>query len=134
MAKVTGIGGIFFKSEDPKTLRAWYRAHLGLELSDWGGYSFYWRDLFDGDRIGRTEWGPFEADTDYFAPSEAPFMFNFRVDDLDGMLEQLRERGATIVGDVEAHEYGRFAWVLDCEGHKIELWEPAGEEGQRVDT
>ena len=127
MASATGIGGIFFKTEDPDATRAWYRDHLGIELSDYGGWSFRWRDVDDPDRVGRTEWGPFAADTDYFQPSDAAFMINYRVDDLDGLLEQLEVAGIERIGAVESYSYGRFAWVLDPNGIKVELWEPAAE-------
>lgn len=125
MASVTGIGGIFFKAEDPDATRAWYRDHLGIELSDYGGWSFQWRDVDDPNNVGRTEWGPFAADTDYFQPSDAAFMINYRVDDLDGLLEQLESAGIERIGAIESYSYGRFAWVLDPDGIKVELWEPA---------
>lgn len=121
MGKVTGIGGIFFKSRDPKALAAWYREHLGLEVEDWGGVNFHWRDP-----EGSTVWSPFREDTGYFDPSERPFMINFRVDDLDGMLTRLREAGAQVDDRVEEYEYGRFGWFVDPEGTRIELWEPPG--------
>lgn len=125
MASITGIGGIFFKVDDPDATRAWYRDHLGIGTSDYGGWSFRWRALNDADRVGRTEWGPFPADTDYFAPSDAPFMVNYRVDDLDALLEQLDAQDIERVGEVESYSYGRFAWILDPNGLKVELWEPA---------
>ena len=130
MAQVTGIGGIFFKTSDPDATRTWYRDHLGIELTDYGGWTFGWRSVDRPEHVGRTEWSPFPAETDYFAPSEAPFMINYRVDDLDGLLQHLEAVGIEQVGAVESYEYGRFAWVLDPDGRKIELWEPLGEEGQ----
>jgi len=125
MASVTGIGGIFFKAEDPDATRAWYRDYLGIELSEYGGWSFQWRDVDAPNNLGRTEWGPFAADTDYFQPSDAAFMINYRVDDLDGLLERLEAAGIERIGAIESYSYGRFAWVLDPDGIKVELWEPA---------
>ena len=128
MAKVTGIGGFFFKVEDTEATREWYGRHLGIPFSEWGGWGFRWRTLEDPDRIGRTEWSPFSSETTYLEPSEKPFMMNLRVDDLEGLLAQLAEEGVEQVGEMESHEYGRFAWIMDPNGIKIELWEPAGEE------
>jgi predicted enzyme related to lactoylglutathione lyase len=118
MAKVRGIGGIFIKAKDPKGLQAWYREHLGLDLQAWGGLTFEARQ---GDP---TVWSVFPAESDYFAPSAAPFMVNYRVDDLPAFLEGLRAQGCAVVGDMHDSEYGRFGWVLDPEGNKVELWEP----------
>jgi predicted enzyme related to lactoylglutathione lyase len=117
MQKVRGIGGIFFKAKDPKALSAWYRDKLGVPLDEWGGAQF----VADS---GVTVWNAFKADTDYFAPSQASFMVNFRVDDLDAMLAQLREAGVEVMPDVQDSEFGKFGWVLDPEGNKIELWQP----------
>jgi catechol 2,3-dioxygenase-like lactoylglutathione lyase family enzyme len=127
MASVTGIGGIFFKVQDPDVTRAWYRDHLGIALSDYGGWSSRWRNVDDPDRVGRTEWSPFPAETGYFQPSDAAFMINYRVDDLDGLLEQLKAAGIEQIGATESYSYGRFAWVLDPNGIKVELWEPTTE-------
>lgn len=122
MKRVTGIGGIFFKAKDPKALGAWYRAHLGIDVEDWGGASFRWNGP------GTTVWTPFAADTGYFAPSTAPFMINYRVDDLHALLAVLRDEGVRTEGDVQESEYGKFAWIVDPEGNKIELWQaPAGQ-------
>lgn len=130
MEKVTGIGGIFFKARDVDALRSWYAEQLGVPLEEWGSWDFPWRDRENPERVGKTVWGPFPADTDYFAPSDSPFMFNFRVDDLDAMLAQLRAAGVKVEDKVEEYEYGRFGWIIDPEGNKVELWEPKGEEGQ----
>lgn len=120
---VQGIGGIFFKSQDPEELASWYERHLGLaDLGD--GVIFGWRKYDRPDQVGHTIWSPFSADTTYFEPSEASWMVNFRVDDLDETLERLDEQGVEIDEDVEDSEYGRFGWALDPEGNKIELWEP----------
>ncbi|MGK7297421.1 MAG: VOC family protein [Candidatus Wenzhouxiangella sp. M2_3B_020] len=129
MARVTGLGGVFFKCDDMDATREWYAGHLGVPFNDWGGWSLHWRYLEDPEHVGRTEWSPFPADTEYMQPSGQPFMMNFRVDDLDAMIEQLRRAGIELIGEPEEHEYGKFAWILDPNGVKIELWEPAGEEG-----
>jgi len=123
-SRVTGLGGMFFKSADPGSLRSWYADHLGVEFGEWGGFAFEWRERERPDEIGYTIWGPFSEDTRYFSPSELPYMFNFRVGDLERLLELLREEGVEIVGELEQHPNGSFAWILDPEGRKIELWEP----------
>jgi predicted enzyme related to lactoylglutathione lyase len=120
MAKVTGMGGIFFKSRDPKALGEWYARHLGMSIEAWGGARF----ADDAGGRGYTVWCPFASDTDYFAPSAHPYMVNFRVDDLDGMLAQLRDAGVTVDERTEDSEFGRFGWIMDPEGMRIELWEP----------
>lgn len=127
MTSVTGIGGIFFKVEDPAATVEWYRDYLGIQPNEHGGWSVHWRTHDDVERPGRTEWRPFPASTDYFAPSEASFMINYRVDDLVAVLDHLKAAGVEPVGDVESHPYGRFAWILDPNGLKIELWEPSRE-------
>lgn len=123
MRRVTGIGGIFFKARDPQALGAWYRTHLGLAVDDWGGVAFRWADDNPAG-AGTTIWTPFKHDTGYFAPSTAPFMVNFRVADLHGLLAALRAEGCQVMDAVEESEYGKFGWVLDPEGNKVELWEP----------
>jgi predicted enzyme related to lactoylglutathione lyase len=120
MAKAIGIGGIFFKARDPKALADWYAKHLGLTISDFGGAMF----PEDAQRPGVTMWSPFKHDTGYFAPSDKPFMVNFRVDDLHALLAQLREAGVQVDAKVEEHEYGRFGWIMDPDGNRVELWEP----------
>ncbi len=125
MTKVIGIGGFFFKSKNPDALRAWYEKHLGLEFDDWGSVSFRFEETSPAGRDVYAVWGPFQADTRYFDPSPSSFMFNFRVDDLDAMLEKLEGDGVTVLPELEEDEScGRFAWVLDCDSNKIELWEP----------
>lgn len=126
MKRVTGIGGVFFKCEDPEAQKAWYKRHLGLESGPYGGV-FRWKQPEAPDRNGYTVWSPFPASTDYFDPSGSPFMFNYRVDDLPRLLDALREEGIEIVGEMQRFDYGRFAWILDPEGNKIELWEPVDE-------
>lgn len=123
MKRVTGIGGIFFKAQDPQALSAWYGRHLGLPVTDWGGASFQWAEDNPGGS-GTTLWTPFKADTTYFAPSRAPFMINFRVADLHGLLAVLRSEGCTVQDQVDESAYGKFGWVIDPEGNKVELWEP----------
>lgn len=122
MRRVTGIGGIFFKSKDPKALGAWYRDHLGLEVTDWGGAIFQWGG--PDSSPGMTIWSTLDADTNKMEPSTAPFMLNFRVADLDALLAQLRAEGCNVLDDVEASEFGKFGWVMDPDGNKVELWEP----------
>ncbi|MCZ6571840.1 MAG: VOC family protein [Planctomycetota bacterium] len=124
MKRVTGIGGIFFKTQDPTALKAWYERHLGLNLDPSYGTSFEWRQAQDPERKGFTAWSPFPADTDYFAPSQRDFMVNYRVADMDGLLEVLREEGVEVVDEVQTFDYGKFAHILDLEGNKVELWEP----------
>lgn len=119
MARVTGIGGVFFKARDRAAMIAWYREHLGMEPGEHGSVMFHW-----GDQGGVTIWGPFEHDTDYFNPSTAPFMINYRVDDLDALLARLRAAGVTVDNKVEEYDYGRFGWIMDPEGNRLELWEP----------
>ena len=125
MAKVTGIGGVFFKSKsDRKALAEWYQKHLGLDLAEWGGAIMQWTNDSRKDD-GLTVWHVADADTKWFAPSDASFMINYRVDDLDALLAQLRADGVQIVGGPDSAENGKFAWILDLDGNKVELWEPA---------
>jgi len=124
MAKVTGIGGIFFKSNgDPTALAAWYQKHLGLRLEDWGGAVLRWPDDKAEDR-GLTVWHVAKKDTQWFRPSESSFMVNYRVDNLDELLAQLREGGVDVVGAPQSDDNGKFAWIMDPDGNKVELWEP----------
>ena len=124
MKRVTGIGGIMFKSKDPKALGAWYKAHLGIDVQPWGGASFSWKGPDNPDGVGTTAWCLFSPETDYLAPSTAPFMVNYRVADLHALLATLREEGVQIAGEVTESEFGKFGWVIDPEGNKIELWQP----------
>lgn len=126
MKRVTGIGGVFFKSGDSKKTKAWYKQHLGIESGEYGG-TFEWRHANSKDKKGFTAWGPFREDTDYFHPSERDFMINYRVDNLEKLLEVLKEEGVEVVGDIEEFEYGKFGWIMDLDGTKIELWEPVDE-------
>ncbi len=122
--KVTGLGGFFIKSGDPGKLKAWYEQHLGLPCDE-HGHLFEWLHSGDPSRKGHTQFSVFEADTKYLDPSRKDYMINFRVDDLVSLLESLREAGMEVVGKMEEYEYGKFAWVMDPDGNKIELWEPA---------
>ena len=124
MKRVTGIGGVFFKSPDPKRLAEWYRVHLGFNVEAWGGVAFQWYGPENPTGTGTTIWSPFKQDTDGFAPSSAPFMINYRVDDLDGLLAALRAEGCEVLDKVDDSEYGKFGWVIDPDGNKLELWQP----------
>ena len=117
MKRVTGIGGIFFKAKDPKALHAWYKQHLGIDVQPWGGASFE-------QGAGTTAWLIASQQSDQFAPSAAPFMVNYRVEDLDALLKALREEGCNVLDKVDDSEYGKFGWVIDPEGNKVELWQP----------
>jgi catechol 2,3-dioxygenase-like lactoylglutathione lyase family enzyme len=122
MQRVTGIGGIFFKAKDPKALGAWYRDHLGLDLSEWGGAIFHWGGP-DSEK-GTTIWSVFKSDTTYLDPGTASFMVNFRVADVHALLAALRSEGCNVEDRTDESEYGKFGWVIDPEGNKVELWEP----------
>lgn len=124
MERVTGIGGIFFKSSDPKALAAFYRDNLGMDPSFENGVVFRWREEGQPGRAASTVWSPFAADTKYFEPSRATFMLNFRVRDLDTMLAQLRAAGVAVDERIEESEYGRFGWFMDPDGNRVELWQP----------
>jgi predicted enzyme related to lactoylglutathione lyase len=127
MKRVIGIGGVFFKSKDPKALGAWYERHLGIAPEPFGGAKFPWRHEGDPERKGMTVWSPFAHDTKYFAPSEAPFMINYIVDDLGAVLDALRAEGVTVDEKREDTPYGRFGWAMDPDGNRLELWEPPKE-------
>ena len=122
MKRVIGIGGIFFKSKDPKALGDWYQKHFGISNQGWGA-QFMVKDL-DGVKDAYQLWSPFKADTTYFEPGNQSFMVNFMVDDLTALIATLREEGVTVMDKTEESEYGKFGWCLDPEGNKIELWEP----------
>jgi predicted enzyme related to lactoylglutathione lyase len=123
--RVTGIGGVFFKAKDPKALRAWYDAKLGIAMQTGFDFGlFLWRERQDSSREGTTVWGLFPETTKYFAPSTASFMINYRVRNLEALLTQLRSAGVTVEGKVLEDFNGKFAWIVDPEGNKIELWEP----------
>lgn len=128
MKRVTGIGGVFFKAEDPQQIKSWYAKHLGFDVDEYGA-SFMWKDVNANEATppARTVWSPFKKDSDYFQPSDKPYMFNYRVDNLVELVRVLKEEGVTIIGKIEIYSYGKFAWILDPEGNKIELWEPIDE-------
>ena len=123
MARVTGIGGVFFKAKDHQGLAAWYAKHLGLQLESFGGAVLRWPTDRANDE-GLTVWHLAKHDSEWFAPSPSSFMINYRIDDMDGMIRQLAEGGIALVNGPEQQPNGRFAWVMDPEGNKVELWEP----------
>ncbi|TGD57898.1 VOC family protein [Flavobacterium humi] len=124
MPKVTGIGGIFFFSENPKETKEWYAKNLGLEVNDWGS-TFQSRDFNNPEEVHSLQWAPFKSGSDYFAPSKKEFMINYRVHDMEGLVAKLKENGVTILDEMQTFEYGKFIHIIDSEGNKIELWEPA---------
>lgn len=121
--KVTGIGGIFFRSKDPKTTKKWYSENLGLAISDFGS-AFEFRNANRPEEINYLSWSPFEADTKYFEPSKKEFMINYRVQNIEGLVEKLKANGVNVVDDIETYDYGKFVHIMDLEGNKLELWEP----------
>lgn len=124
MRRVTGIGGIFFQAKDPKALGAWYRQHLGIDVQAWGGAAFSWADAEGRPTGGTTIWSVGAADSQPFAPGTAPFMVNYHVDDLAGLLQALRDEGCQVLDKTDDSECGKFGWVIDPEGNKVELWQP----------
>lgn len=124
MKRVTGIGGIFFYAKDPVALRAWYQRHLGIGVQAWGGAAFDWTDEAGKPVDGTTAWQIGAADSGHFAPGTASFMVNYRVDDLDALRQALRDEGCQVLEQVDDGDYGKFGWVIDPEGNKVELWEP----------
>lgn len=124
MKRVTGIGGIFFKAKDAPALQAWYKRHLGIDVQEWGGAAFNWADEKGTPVGGTTAWSIGPQDDDRFAPSKAPFMVNYRVDDLHALVAALKAEGCNVLEKVDDSEYGKFGWVFDPEGNKIELWQP----------
>jgi lactoylglutathione lyase len=127
MKKVTGLGGIFFKCDDPKKMKDWYASNLGI-IDEGYGANFEWRYDDDPEKKGSTVWSPFPANTKYFAPSDKDFMINYRVENLTELVEELKKNGVTIVDELQDSEYGKFIHILDPEGNKVELWEPKDEE------
>jgi predicted enzyme related to lactoylglutathione lyase len=123
MKKVTGIGGVFFKCKDPKKITEWYQKHLGLNTNPYGA-SFEWYEGTDSTKKAQTQWTPFPETTKYFAPSEKDFMINYRVENLEALVEELKKENVTIVDKIETYDYGKFVHILDMEGNKIQLWEP----------
>ena len=131
MKRVTGIGGVFFKCQDPDKIKAWYKTHLGMDTDNYGT-SFEWRQGDDPTKKGFTQWSPFKEDTKYFEPSVKAFMINYRVENLEALVKVLRQEGVTILDEVETFEYGKFVHILDPEGNKIELWEPKDVEYDKI--
>jgi predicted enzyme related to lactoylglutathione lyase len=127
MARVTGIGGIFLKAKDPKALSAWYAEHLGIRLSDYGGATMLWTDEIPAG-TGQTVWSLFKEDSKHFGPGPQRCMVNYRVDDLDALLEKLRAANVPIDPKRDDSSFGRFAWITDPEGNRLELWQPLAEE------
>lgn len=125
MKKVTGIGGVFFKCKDPKAVNEWYKEHLGFETTPYGT-SFEWMDKDNPDKKGLTQWNAFPESTKYFEPSAKEFMINYRVENLEALVAQLKNEGVTILDQIETYDYGKFVHIMDPEGNKIELWEPMG--------
>lgn len=131
MKRVTGIGGVFFRAKgDVKALNNWYEKHLGIDYAGSGGYPHWeWRSMEDPEKTASTAWSIFSADTKYFGRPDQQFMFNFRVEDLTGLIAALREEGVEIAGEIQEFEYGKFCWIIDPDGNKIELWEAPAETG-----
>lgn len=126
MKKVTGIGGVFFTCKDPQKMNEWYNTHLGIDAGQYGA-SFAWREEADPTKKGVTQWSTFPETTTYFQPSTKDFMINYRVEDLEDLVEQLKKEGVTVVDDIEASEHGKFVHIMDMEGNKVELWEAPAE-------
>lgn len=124
MQKVTGIGGVFIKSANPKALSAWYEQHLGIALGEHAYISFQWVNPHHPTEPGQTVFSFMKESSDYFAPSEKPFMLNFRVHDVHGLIDALKKEGVWVADKIQEYEYGKFGWCMDPEGNKIELWEP----------
>lgn len=125
MKRVTAIGGIFFKCKEPEQVNEWYKNHLGVETSPYGA-KFDWKAV-DSDKKGYTLWSPFKESTQYFEPSSKEFMINYHVADIEALVEELKKEGVTILDEIATYEYGKFVHIMDPEGNKIELFEPAGE-------
>ncbi|MBK7438614.1 MAG: VOC family protein [Saprospiraceae bacterium] len=122
--KVTGIGGIFFFTDNPQETKEWYSKNLGLEINEWGASSFDSRNIDKPEEINTLQWSPFKTGSDYFAPSKKEFMINYRVQNIEGLLDKLKENGVTILDDIVTYDYGKFVHIMDTQGNKIELWEP----------
>jgi len=123
LKRVTGIGGIFFKCKDPNKMNEWYKTHLGLNTNQYGTV-FEWRQATDSTKKGFTNWNPFSEKTKYFEPSTKDFMINYRVENIEALVEQLKKEGVTVTDTIETVDYGKFVHIMDIEGNKIELWEP----------
>jgi len=122
--KVTGIGGVFFYSDNLKETKEWYTKNLGVEINDWGSSSFESRNVNNPDEINTLQWCPFKKESEHFAPSKKEFMINYTVQNIEGLVKKLKENGVTIVDSIETYDFGKFVHIMDAEGNKIELWEP----------
>ena len=131
MKRVTSIGGIFFKCKDPEAVKEWYAKHLGLNTDQYGA-SFEWRQAEDSSKKGYTQWSPFKETTEYFNPSQKEFMINYRVENIEALVDELKKENVTVLDAIETFEYGKFVHILDNEGNKIELWEPVDEEFEKI--
>ena len=124
--KVTGIGGIFFYSDNLKETKKWYTKNLGIEINDWGSSSFESRNIYRPDEINSLQWKPFKKGDEYFSPSKKDFMINYQVQNIEGLVNKLKENGVTILDSIATYDFGKFVHIMDAEGNKIELWEPIG--------
>jgi predicted enzyme related to lactoylglutathione lyase len=122
--KVTGIGGIFFYSDNMKETKEWYTKNLGIEINDWGSSSFESRNINNPEAIDSLQWCPFKKEEEYFSPSKKEFMINYRVQNIEGLVSKLKENGVTILDSIVTYDYGKFIHIMDAQGNKIELWEP----------
>ena len=127
--KATGIGGIFFYSDNPKETKEWYTKNLGIEINAWGSSSFESRNVDKPDEVNSLQWKPFKKGDDYFSPSKKDFMINYRVQNIEELVNKLKENGVTILDDIATYDYGKFIHIMDTEGNKIELWEPVDSKG-----
>lgn len=125
--KVTGVGGIFFYSENPKTTKDWYAKNLGLVMNDWGSSSFESRDINNPEVVNSFQWKPFKQGDAYFEPSKKEFMVNYQVQNIEGLIEKLKLNGVTIIDTLQTYDFGKFIHIMDADGNKIELWEPVAE-------
>ena len=126
MKRATSLGGVFFKCKDPQAQMDWYAIHLGIVIDKYGT-SFQWRQAEDKEKLGHTAWSPFDENTDYFGAPSQQYMINYRVENLEALVEQLKKEGVTVVDEIEVFEYGKFVHILDLEGNRVELWEPKDE-------
>jgi predicted enzyme related to lactoylglutathione lyase len=126
MKRVTGIGGIFFKSKDPKSTKEWYAKHLGFNTDEWGA-AFITRKVEDPNKNAYLQWSPFSSQTDYFEPSQKEFMINYRVENIETLVTILKDEGVTICDEITSYDYGKFVHIMDEDGNKVELWEPVDE-------
>lgn len=124
MKRATGIGGIFFKCKDPKAVNEWYQKHLGVEASPYGA-QFHWKNQEEAHKEGYTLWSPFPEETTYFGPPSQDFMINYTVENLEALVEELKKEGVAFADGIAVYDYGKFVHIFDCEGNKVELWEPS---------